>query len=318
MNTPQPPRTVTPLVYVAIAVTILAWASAFIVVRGTAPHFTAGALALGRLVVGTVLLAPLLLRHSWVRPTAREWLLLLGFGGLWFGGYSIALNLAEQTLDAGTTAMIVNIAPIMIALGAGLLLGEGVPKWLLIGTGVAFAGVVLIGIGTGGSVFGGGLGLLWALLAALTYTAGVLFQKPVLARLPNAQVVWIGCAIGMLVCTPFTGELITGLASAPVEGWLGMIWLGAIPTALGYTTWTYALSRMPAGQLGVSTYIVPPVTIVLSLVLFGEVPALLAIVGGVLALVGVALSRRKSGRESAITDSGAAREEHLPSGVRPR
>jgi drug/metabolite transporter (DMT)-like permease len=284
---------VTPLVYVAIGVTILAWASAFIVVRGTAPHFTAGALALGRLVVGAVLLAPLLLRHRWVVPTRREWLLLFGFGALWFGGYSILLNLAEQSLDAGTTAMIVNIGPILIALGAGIFLREGLPRWLVIGTIVAFLGVVLIGIGTGGSVLGVGVGVLWALLAALTYAAGVLFQKPVLARLPNAQVVWLGCVIGMIVCTPFTGELVRGIQSAPVEGLLGMIWLGAIPTALGYTTWSYALARMPAGQLGVSTYIVPPVTIVLSLILFGEVPAVLAIVGGVVALVGVALSRRR-------------------------
>lgn len=291
-STPRP-TAVSPLVYVAIGVTILAWASAFIVVRGTAPHFTAGALALARLIVGAVLLTPLLLRHRWVRPTRREWLLLLGFGALWFGGYSIVLNVAEQTLDAGTTAMIVNIAPILIALGAGLLLGEGLPKWLLIGTGVAFVGVVLIGLGSGGSMVGAGVGVLWALLAALTYTAGVLFQKPVLARLPNAQVVWIGAIIGMLVCTPFTGDLIAGVQTAPIEGLLGAVWLGAVPTALGFTTWSYALSRMPAGQLGVSTYIVPPVTIVLSLVLFAEVPAVLAIVGGVVALVGVALSRRR-------------------------
>jgi drug/metabolite transporter (DMT)-like permease len=295
VSTPTPTRAgaVSPLVYLAIGVTILAWASAFIVVRSTAPHFTPGALALARLIVGSVLLTPLLLRHRWVAPTRREWLLLIGFGALWFGGYSIVLNLAEQTLDAGTTAMIVNIAPIMIALGAGVLLGEGLPKWLLIGTGVAFVGVVLIGLGSGGSVVGAGIGVLWALVAALTYTAGVLFQKPVLGRLPNAQVVWIGAVIGMLVCTPFTGELIAGVQTAPVEGLLGAVWLGAVPTALGYTTWSYALARMPAGQLGVSTYIVPPVTIVLSLILFAEVPAALAIVGGVVALVGVALSRRR-------------------------
>ncbi|WP_448002232.1 DMT family transporter [Agromyces bauzanensis] len=315
MSTSTTPRTTTvsPLVYVAIAVTILAWASAFIVVRGTAPHFTAGALALARLIVGAILLTPLMLRHRWVAPTRREWLLLVGFGGLWFGGYSIVLNIAEQTLDAGTTSMIVNIAPILIALGAGLLLGEGLPKWLLIGTGVAFVGVVLIGIGSGGSMVGAGVGVLWALLAALTYTAGVLFQKPVLARLPNAQVVWIGAVIGMLVCTPFTGDLVAGLQSAPVEGWLGAVWLGAVPTALGFTTWSYALSRMPAGQLGVSTYIVPPVTIVLSLVLFAEVPAVLAIVGGVVALVGVALSRRRgpaaasAEREVPVTETMASR-----------
>ncbi|WP_448808165.1 DMT family transporter [Agromyces bauzanensis] len=310
-RTTDRPTTASPLVYVAIGVTILAWASAFIVVRGTAPHFTPGALALARLIVGAILLTPLMLRHRWVAPTRREWLLLIGFGALWFGGYSIVLNLAEQTLDAGTTAMIVNIAPIMIALGAGVLLGEGLPRWLLIGTGVAFVGVVLIGLGTGGSVVGAGVGVLWALLAALTYTAGVLFQKPVLARLPNAQVVWIGAIIGLLVCTPFTGELIASVRSAPVEGLLGAVWLGAVPTALGFTTWSYALARMPAGQLGVSTYIVPPVTIVLSLVLFGEVPAVLAIVGGVVALVGVALSRRRTPtsveREVPVAESMASR-----------
>ena len=174
---------------------------------------------------------------------------------------------------------------------AWVLIG-GYPHTVVIGTAIAFLGVVLIGIGTGGSVLGGGVGVLWALLAALTYAAGVLFQKPVLARLPNAQVVWLGCVIGMLVCTPFTGELIADVQSAPIEGLLGMIWLGAVPTALGYTTWSYALARMPAGQLGVSTYIVPPVTILLSLALFGEVPPVLAIVGGVIALLGVALSRR--------------------------
>ena len=306
MSTAQRTNTVTPLVYVAIGVTILAWASAFIVVRGTAPHFTAGALALGRLVVGAILLAPLLLRHRWIAPTRREWLLLVGFGALWFGGYSILLNLAEQSLDAGTTAMIVNIGPILIALGAGIFLREGLPRWLVIGTVVAFLGVVLIGVGTGGSVLGAGIGAFWALLAAITYAAGVLFQKPVLARLPNAQVVWLGCVIGMLVCTPFTGELIADIRSAPVDGLLGMIWLGAVPTALGHTTWSYALSRMPAGQLGVSTYIVPPVTIVLSVILFGEVPAVLAIVGGVIALVGVALSRRRVPRSDLAKVAPAA------------
>jgi drug/metabolite transporter (DMT)-like permease len=51
---------------------------------------------------------------------------------------------------------------------------------------------------------------------------------------------------------------------------------------------------MPAGQLGISTYIVPPLAIVLSLIFFGVVPAWLAIVGGAICLVGVALSRRRT------------------------
>lgn len=294
-TTTAPQRTgLSPLVLVAIAVTVVAWASAFIVIRGTAPYFSGGGLALGRLLVGTVLLGIVALAgRRWVAPNRREWLQIAGFGLFWFGAYNIALNTAEQTLDAGTTAMVVNIGPILIALGAGLLLREGIPKWLAIGAGVAFVGVVLIGIGTGSSGFGDGIGLLWALVAAVTYAAGVLLQKPTLRRLPNAQVTWLGCAIGFVVCLPFSGQLITDLVDAPPAALWGVLYLGAVPTALAFSTWAYALSRMPAGQLGVSTYIVPPLAVLMGLLFFGEVPAVLAVIGGAVTLVGVALSRRR-------------------------
>ena len=290
---PEPVRLTAP-VLIAITVTIVAWASAFIVIRGTGPYFTGGALALGRLVIGAVLLGiVVLIGRRWVKPTGREWLLLLGFGVLWFGVYNVALNIAEHTLDAGTTAMIVNIGPVLIALGAGLFLREGIPKWLAIGAGVAFLGVVLIGVSTGGAILDAS-GIVWALVAAVTYAAGVLFQKPVLKRLPNAQVTWLGATIGMVACLPFSGELVRDIQTAPTGAILGMVYLGAIPTALAFSTWAYALSKVPAGQLGVSTYIVPPLAIVLGFFVFAEVPTVVAVIGGVITLVGVALSRRRS------------------------
>jgi drug/metabolite transporter (DMT)-like permease len=287
-------------VLVAIVITVLAWASAFIVIRGTAPYFTGGALALGRLLVGTVVLGVVVLvGRRWVWPTRREWIFIIVFGVAWFGAYNVALNIAEQTVDAGTTAMLVGVGPILIALGAGIFLGEGIPKWLAIGAGVAFVGAVLIGIATGAklgldSSTAQGVGILWCLLAALTYATGVLFQKPLLRRLPAAQVTWMGCAIGAIACLPFAGDLVAGLKVAPVGGWLGILYLGVVPTAVAFSTWAYALSRMPAGQLGVSTYIVPPLAIILGLLVFNEIPVPLAIVGGVLCLVGVGLSRRRA------------------------
>ena len=281
-----------PSVLVAISVTILAWASAFIVIRFAGASFEGGSLALARLTVGTLLLGVVvLLGRKWVRPNRTEWLLIIGFGVLWFGAYNVALNIAEHTIDAGTTAMIVNIGPILIAIGAAVFLREGFPRWLGIGAAVAFVGVALIGLGTGASDFGDGTGVLWALLAALTYAAGVLLQKPALKRLPNAQVTFLGCAIGLVACLPFAGQLAADLATAPTSAIVGAVYLGAIPTALAFSTWAYALSRLPAGQLGVSTYIVPPLAILLGLLVFGEVPVPLAIAGGVLCLAGVAVSR---------------------------
>lgn len=292
MTSPAPERAVSPLLIVAIIVTVLAWASAFIVIRGVGEHFGGGSLALGRLAVGAALLSLLLIGHAWVRPTGREWAQIIGYGVVWFGFYNVALNIAEQTLDAGTTAMIVNIGPILIALGAGIFLREGIPKWLAIGAAISFGGVILIGVGTGGARIDGA-GIAWALAAAVGYAAGVLLQKPTLRRLPNRQVTFLGCAIGLLACLPFTGQLIGDLRSAPLVSILGVVYLGAVPTALAFSTWAYALSRMPAGQLGVSTYLVPPLAILLGFLVFGEVPVPLAIAGGVLCLAGVAVSRRK-------------------------
>jgi hypothetical protein len=110
-----PPR-LSASVLIAIIVTLLAWSSAFIVIRGVAPHFGGGALALARLAVGTVVLSLLLIGHRWVRPSAREWLLISVFGVAWFAAYNITLNIAEHTLDAGTKNYY----------DAGLILGAGV------------------------------------------------------------------------------------------------------------------------------------------------------------------------------------------------
>lgn len=302
--------------FAAIAFTVLAWASAFVVIRGVGVHLDGGPLALARLVVGALALGVLaLFTRNWVRPTGREWLLLAVYGVAWFGAYNVALNTAEQTLDAGTAAMIVNIGPLLIALGAGAFLGEGIPRWLAIGSAVAFAGVVLIGVstllGTGSAHPFDLVGALLALVAAVTYAAGVLAQKPIVRRLPAVQVTFLGCVIGMLACLPFTGALVGQLATAPPDAWIGTVYLGVVPTALAFTTWAYALQRMPAGRLGVTTYLVPPIAIVLGLVAFGEVPHPLALLGGVLCLGGVALSRRQPvvrAQVAAASEPGVAPE----------
>lgn len=285
------------LLLVAVVFTFLAWASAFVVIRGMGPHLDGGPLALGRLAVGTLALGiAVLIARRWVWPTRREWGQLAIYGVAWFGAYNVALNTAEQTLDAGTAAMIVGIGPILIALGAGIFLGEGIPKWLAIGAAVAFAGVVLIGLGAmlaqGGAHSVDVIGALLALVAAITYAVGVIAQKPVVRRIPAIQATFLGCVIGLVVCLPFVGALVSQLSVAPPSAWWGTVYLGVVPTALAFTTWAYALGRMPAGQLGIASYLSPPLATVMGFLAFGEIPHPLALVGGVICLLGVALSRR--------------------------
>ena len=301
--TPQAPAPVVPSVpasryrrgaLAAVVVTVFAWASAFVAIRAVGLSYGAGSLALGRLLVGCLALgAGLLVTRRWVTPTAREWALIALCGVAWFGVYNVALNAAEQQVDAGTAAMVVNVGPILIALFAGWLLGEGFPRWLVVGALIAFSGAVLVGASTAQLDRSDLLGVLLCLVAAVTYAVGVLAQKSVLRRLPALQVTWLACTIGAVVCLPFTPALLTDVTAAPAGATAGLVYLGLVPTALAFSTWGYALARMDAGRLGVTTYVVPPITIVMSAVLLGELPAALALTGGAICLVGVALSRRR-------------------------
>ena len=279
-------------VLLAIVGTVLAWSSAFVVIRAVLPVFAPGELAFLRQLVAVPLLALWMIGQKWVWPTAREWLLISVFGLTWFSTYIVALNTAEQTIDAGTASFIVNIGPLLIAVGAFMFLGEKLPRNLVAGAFVALAGVGLIAWGTSSSDRVDLVGVLWALVATVTYAVGVLTQKPALKRLSSNQVTFLGAAIALIPLFGWAPGALVTAQSAPVDAILGAIWLGAIPTALGFGLWGYALKRMPAGRLGVSTYVVPPLVIVESAILLGEWPHPVAIVGGLVALAGVWWSRR--------------------------
>jgi drug/metabolite transporter (DMT)-like permease len=109
----------------AALVTVTAWASAFIGIRDAGEQISAGALSLGRLLIGAAALGAIVAIRREPLP-ARSDLPAIAFCGLlWFGIYNVALNEAERHVDAGTAAMLVSVRPILIALLAGVVLHEG-------------------------------------------------------------------------------------------------------------------------------------------------------------------------------------------------
>lgn len=278
----------------AAGVTVLLWGSAFVGIRSAGRHFSPGALSLGRLTVAVVALAVIgLVRGERLpsRDALREvGIPLLICGLLWFGAYNVALNSGERRVDAGTAAMLVNVGPILIAVLAGVLLREGFPRMLFAGLAVAFAGVVVIALASSSHAATKG-GVLLCLAAAGAYAAGVVAQKVVLRRLTPVQTVFFCALIGALATTPFVGQLSRELGPAHAEGWI--VYLGIGPTALGFITWGFALSRTTAGKLAATTYLVPPVSVLLGWLWLNESPASLAYLGGALCLAGVAVSRRR-------------------------
>jgi drug/metabolite transporter (DMT)-like permease len=284
------PRSVLP--FAAALVTIVLWASAFVAIRHVGHVVSPGPLTLGRLLVGSVVLGMVMLSRRAPVPARRHWPRLVTCGVLWFGLYSVALNAAERRIDAGTASMLVNVGPVFIAVMAGLFLGEGFPRRLLVGTAISLAGVVVIGLATSGGADADLIGVLLCLGAAASYSVAMVAQKPLLGELPGLQVTWLACTIGAVVCLPFAPTLLRELGDADASAWWWVAYLGAFPTAVGFTTWAYALARTSAGRLGATTYLVPPVAILLSWALLGETPVALALLGGALCVGGVYLSRR--------------------------
>jgi drug/metabolite transporter (DMT)-like permease len=308
----------------AALVTVVFWASAFVAIRQVGHDFGPGELALGRLAVGSVVLGIVVLARRSREPRRRRtpggdvettattsvaepatavrismsrretWVRLIAIGVLWFGVYNVSLNAAERRVDAGTAAMLVNVGPILIAVLAGLVLREGFPSQLVVGLVVAFAGVVVIGLATSDGGASDVWGIVGCLVSAIVYAVSVVTQKPLLLAMSALRVTWIACTIGVIVCLPYVPGLIREIGQAqPANVWW-IVYLGAFPTALAFTTWAYALARTSAGRLGVSTYVVPPIAILLGWWLLGEAPAAFAYLGGALCLLGVYVSRRPS------------------------
>ncbi|WP_426246025.1 DMT family transporter [Nocardioides sp. LHG3406-4] len=277
----------------AVAFTLLMWASAFVAIRHLGHDVPPGALSLGRLLVAVVALGVMLQfqrNRRW--PTLREWPLIVLGGVTWIGIYNLTLNEAERRIDAGTAALLVQIGPILVALLATFFLGERLTRWLLAGLAVGFAGVVVIGRASSTGDNGDLLGVVLAVVAALTFAVGVITQKKLLGAMSALEMTFWYYVVGAVVCLPWAGELVevVGDSSAANLGWI--VFLGVFPSAIAFTTWAYALSHSDAGKFAMTTFLVPFITTLIAWLALGEVPAALAFVGGALCIVGVLLTRR--------------------------
>ncbi|GAB3773192.1 drug/metabolite transporter (DMT)-like permease [Nocardioides ginsengisegetis] len=277
----------------AVGVTLLLWASAFVAIRYLGDDFTPGSLSLGRLLVGAICLGVAALTRGRPHLSRSDLVRVVVIGVLWFGVYNVALNEGERRVDAGTAAMLIQVSPVLIALLAALFLSERFTVYLAVGLALAFGGVALIALSTSPGGNRDVLGVVLCIVSAVVYSVSVILQKPLVSRHKAVHITWLACTVGAIACLPFAGDLVRETADAPASSILWVVYLGVFPTAIAFTTYAFALNHMSASSLGVTTYLVPPLTIVMGVLFLGEAPPAMAYAGGALALVGVSLARRK-------------------------
>jgi DME family drug/metabolite transporter len=256
------------------------------------------AVSFWRFILGVGVLAVVVTirrRRQGTRRRQPWWLLVLTGIGL-AESQTAYFGSVQQAGAAIGTVVTIGTGPILIALGARFLLRERLGWW---GTGViavALAGLVLLVGDTGRSGPRPAVGVVWALLSAAGYSGVTLLTRAVQRNGDALDNALAGFGIGTLCLLPVA--LVQGIVPyraglAGTAGWL--LYLGMVPTALGYGLFFAGLATVPATTASVVVMLEPLTAAAIAVTALGERLTAGAAAGGVLMLGAVAgLAIRRS------------------------
>jgi drug/metabolite transporter (DMT)-like permease len=201
-------------------------------------------------------------------------LLLVGLGVL-LGVHWLCLVSAQQRAPLGTVLFITYLAPVVVAALASRVVDEHVPARTVAALAVAVVGIALLA--RPGSA--NGAGLVFALLAALTYGVLTVASKRAVLRIGGVRLALTQMATAAVVVAPF------GLSArwgSPHPKWLWLVVLGVVFTAFLSTAFLAMLRRLPVATVGVLSYVEPVSASLLAWLVLHEVPSALSLFGGVM------------------------------------
>lgn len=289
--------------WLAALITVLLWASAFPMIKLGLQDFSPIPLAALRFAVAGVTLIVLLLISRQLRPVEDgtrihkpKILLRLGFAALMgIAGYNVLLNTGQQTINAGAASFIVNTVPVFTVILSATLLKERFTPWAWVGMCISFSGVALIAsTQPGGLSFGAGA--IWVLGAAICQAAFFVAQKPLVLLLGPLRTTTIVVIAGAVWLSPWLPHALTEAVAASWTSLATVVYLGIFPAAAGYATWSYAQAHFGASRAAIFLYLVPPVAVAIAWFTSGETPNLLTLIGGALAILGVAVINTRGRR----------------------
>lgn len=223
-------------------------------------------------------------------------LALLGFLGVFANQVLFLIGLSHTT--AANAAILMPSIPVFaLALSVIFRIQKAAPRqWL--GVASAVAGAVVLLDPTAFSLADDTvLGNLLILANCLSYSAFLVFQRPVLERLPWRTFIAWSFLFGGLGVLAVSGTELVALTRSPVSPstWAGVLYIALAVTGLGYFLATWSVRRSSPTLVAAYTTLQPVLSVVLAVIFLGERPGWREGVGFVLiaaGLLGVARRQR--------------------------
>ncbi|MFF5471587.1 DMT family transporter [Streptomyces achromogenes] len=279
--------------FLALTGTVVLWASAFPAIRVGVGGLGLAALSLLRLAIAAVVLAAIA-PFAGVRVPRREHLpqiALCGFTGM--TAYQVLLNWGEIHVEAGTASLLIAVAPVFSVLLGSAFLAEHISRNVAVGSAIALAGTAVVTLSDGLSGFTAAS--LVVLAAAVVQGVYHFASKPLLRHYTGLEVATYAMIAGTVFALPLVPATARAVTHAPLDALVAVLFLGLLPSALGFVIWGYAVARLPLAVSTAALYLVPPVALLVSFVWLGEIPHPVELLGGAVVVAGVVLINRRGG-----------------------
>ena len=272
------------VVLAGVGVVVL-WASAFPAIRAASPELGAVGLSIVRLTVAAAALLLLALLRRVRLPAVGDLLLIAVCAFFGMTAYQLLLNTGELYVPAGTASIIVAAAPLVSAAIAALAFRERLSVIRLAISVVAIGGVLVVCIARAGLSVNAAV---WIVVAAMV-VQGVYhpLSRLLLRRYSAFEVATYVMVVGTVLTLPVVPVGWHQIVTAGPGAWCGAVYLGVLPSAVGFVLWGYAVARLPVVTSTSLLYLVPAVAVLISFLWLGELPLPAELIGGAVIVLGV-------------------------------